>query len=37
MQEKIIAGLIVERQMHKIKSKKQFSPKDNNIDENEKW
>ena len=34
----IIADLIIERQMEKIKSRKQFNKKgENNIDENEKW
>ena len=33
----IIADLIIERQIKKIKSRKQFSQQDNDIDENEKW
>lgn len=33
----IIATLIIERQQQKIKSREQFSPRDNNIDEEEKW
>lgn len=34
---KIIAEMIIERQLQKIKSRQQFSQRDNNIDENEKW
>lgn len=34
---RIIADLIIERQLQKIKSRKWFSQRDNNIDENEKW
>lgn len=34
---KIITELIIERQLEKIKSRQQFSQRDNNIDENEKW
>ena len=34
---RIIADLIIERQLQKIKSRQQFSRRDNNIDENEKW
>ena len=34
---KIIADLIIERQLEKIKSRQQFSQRDNNIDESEKW
>jgi hypothetical protein len=34
---RIIADLIIERQLQKIKSRQQFSQRDNNIDENEKW
>jgi hypothetical protein len=34
---KIIALLMIERQAEKIKSRQQFSQRDNNIDENEKW
>ena len=35
---KIIADLIIERQMQKIKSRQSFRQKgENNIDENEKW
>jgi hypothetical protein len=33
----IIADLIVERQLQKIKSRQQFRQRDNDIDENEKW
>ena len=33
----IIADLIIERQLQKIKSSQQFSQRDKNIDENEKW
>jgi hypothetical protein len=33
----IIAELIIERQQQKIKSRQQFSRRDNDIDENEKW
>jgi ribosome-associated translation inhibitor RaiA len=33
----IIANLVIERQLQKIKSRRQFSKRDNNIDENEKW
>jgi len=33
----IIAELIIERQLQKIKSRRQFTRRDNNIDENEKW
>lgn len=34
----IIAELIIERQMQKIKSRQQFNQQDNNnIDENDKW
>lgn len=33
----IIAELIIERQLQKIKSRQQFSQRDKNIDENEKW
>jgi len=33
----IIADLIIERQLQKIKSRRQFSQQDNDIDENEKW
>jgi hypothetical protein len=33
----IIADLIIERQIQKIKSRQQFGRKDNTIDENEKW
>jgi hypothetical protein len=34
---KIIALLMVERQAEKIKSRRQFNQRDDNIDENEKW
>jgi hypothetical protein len=34
---KMISELIIERQLQKIKSRQQFSRKDNNIDEEEKW
>ena len=35
---RIIAGLVIERQLQKIKSREQFRTKNqNNIDENEKW
>jgi len=34
---KIIAMLMIERQAEKIKSRQQFSQRDNDIDENEKW
>jgi hypothetical protein len=34
----LIADLVIERQLQKIKSRQQFSQRDNNnIDENEKW
>jgi hypothetical protein len=33
----VIADLIIERQLQKIKSRQQFHKRDNNIDENEKW
>lgn len=33
----VIADLIIERQIQKIKSRRQFRQQDNNIDENEKW
>ncbi len=33
----LIADLIIERQVQKIKSRQQFSQRDNDIDENEKW
>jgi hypothetical protein len=33
---RIISDLIIERQLQKIKSRKEF-PRDNNIDEHEKW
>ena len=33
----IIADLIIERQLQKIKSRQQFSKRDNNISEEEKW
>jgi hypothetical protein len=34
---KIIAHLVVERQKQKIKTREQFSPRDNNFDEEERW
>lgn len=34
---KIIAEMIIERQLQKIKSREQFNQRDKNIDENEKW
>ena len=34
---KIIAALIIERQIQKIKTRQQFSQRDNNFDEEEKW
>ncbi len=33
----LIADLIIERQLQKIKSRQQFSQRDNDIDESEKW
>jgi hypothetical protein len=33
----IIADLMIERQAQKIKSRQQFSQRDNDIDEDEKW
>jgi hypothetical protein len=33
----IIAALIIERQMQKIKSRRQFNQRDDNIDEEERW
>ena len=33
----IIAALIIERQLQKIKSRQQFSKKDDGFDEEEKW
>ena len=33
----LIADLIIERQVEKIKSRQQFSQRDNDIDEKEKW
>jgi hypothetical protein len=33
----IIAKLIIERQLQKIKTRKQFSKRDDNISEEEKW
>ena len=33
----MIADLIIERQLEKIKSRQQFSQRDNNISEEEKW
>lgn len=34
---KIIAEMIIERQIQKIKSRQQFSQRDGNIDDDEKW
>lgn len=34
---KIIAALIIERQLEKIKTRQQFSQRDTNFDEEEKW
>ena len=34
---RVIAGLIIERQLQKIASREQFRKNENNIDENEKW
>ena len=33
----LIADMIIERQLQKIKSRQQFRQRDNDIDENEKW
>ena len=33
----IIADLIIERQLQKIKTRQQFSQRDNNISEEERW
>ena len=33
----LIADLIIERQLQKIKSRQQFRQRDNDINENEKW
>lgn len=33
----LIANLVIERQLQKIKSRQQFSQRDNNIDRDEKW
>ncbi len=33
----LIADLIIDRQLEKIKSRQQFRQQDNDIDENEKW
>jgi hypothetical protein len=33
----IIADLIIERQLQKIKSRRQFSRRDDNISEEDKW
>lgn len=33
----VIADLIIERQLQKIKSRRQLRQRDNNIDEKEKW
>ena len=34
---KIIAALIIERQLQKIKTRQQYSQRDNNFNEEEKW
>lgn len=34
---KLIADLVIERQLQKIKSRREFNQRDNNIDANEKW
>jgi hypothetical protein len=34
---KIIAALIIERQLQKIKSRREYSRRDDTIDEDEKW
>jgi len=34
---KIIAALIIERQLQKIKTRRQFNKRDDNFDEAEKW
>ena len=34
---RLIADLIIERQLQKIQSRQHFSQRDKNIDENEKW
>jgi hypothetical protein len=33
----LIADLIIERQLQKIKTRQEFSDRDKNIDENDKW
>lgn len=33
----LIANLMIERQIQKIKSRREFKQRDNDIDENEKW
>jgi hypothetical protein len=33
----MIAELVIERQLQKIKSRREFGRRDNDIDENEKW
>ncbi|MEP6699919.1 MAG: hypothetical protein ABJA85_01325 [Bacteroidota bacterium] len=33
----LITDLIIERQLEKIKSRRKFNQRDNNIEENEKW
>jgi len=33
----MIADLVIERQLQKIRSRQQFNQQDNDIDENEKW
>jgi hypothetical protein len=33
----MIAELMIERQLQKVKSRREFDRRDNNIDENEKW
>jgi hypothetical protein len=34
---KIIAELVIERQLQKIKTREQFKQQDDNFDEEEKW
>ena len=33
----MIADLVIERQLQKVRSRRQFNQQDNDIDENEKW
>lgn len=33
----LIADLVIERQLQKIKSRREFNQRENDIDENEKW